>query len=228
VATVALVGYTNAGKSCLFNRLTGSELMVQDQLFATLDPTLRQISIDPMGTVIIADTVGFIRELPHELVTAFHATLEEVVFAQVLLHVIDVTDPQRQHHQEAVKQVLAELEADQIPQILVYNKSDLNDEWVPHIERDQHGVAVAVWVSAKTGAGIELLLQVLSERLAPTRFSEQISLNATQAKLRAQLYDMKAVKSEQIDADNGNWILDIELDATDYQRMAHHWCSVDQ
>lgn len=163
--TLSLIGYTNAGKSTLFNRLTQSEVYVADQLFATLDPTLRRILLPEIGTVILADTVGFIRDLPHDLIEAFHATLEETLQADLLLHVIDVSNPERQLYIEAVIQVLKKIGADDVPCLQVYNKLDLMEEVAPHIDRDASGKPTRVWVSAQTGAGMQELKMAIAELL---------------------------------------------------------------
>jgi len=167
--TVSLVGYTNAGKSTLFNRLARADVYVADQLFATLDPTLRRIHLPARGTLILADTVGFIRDLPHDLVNAFHATLEETLQADLLLHVIDTHSASREQYQADVQHVLQQIGADQVPQLLVFNKLDLLPEQKPRIGRDDQGKPIHVWLSASTGAGIDLLQQALLELLpAPT------------------------------------------------------------
>src|SRR5690606_7628550 len=151
IPTVALVGYTNAGKSTLFNRLTGAEVYAADQLFATLDPTLRRVDIPDAGSLILADTVGFIRHLPHDLVVAFNATLEEVAQADLLLHVIDASDPERVAHIEQVNDVLAQIGAKSVPCLLVMNKIDLIPELAPRLDRDDEGVAKQVYLSVQNG-----------------------------------------------------------------------------
>lgn len=166
IPSISLIGYTNAGKSTLFNRLTRSDVYVADQLFATLDPTLRRISFPQTGTVILADTVGFIRDLPHDLVNAFHATLEETLQATLLLHVIDAKNIDRQHYMDEVQKVLAQIGAENIPQLQVFNKLDLLPSQVPRIDRDANGHPIRVWLSASTGAGLSLLHEALEELLA--------------------------------------------------------------
>ena len=161
IPTVSLVGYTNAGKSTLFNQLTDAEVYAADQLFATLDPTLRKVDIEDVGSVILADTVGFIRHLPHDLVAAFKATLTETREADLQLHVIDVADPRRKENIDQVHAVLQEIEADEIPQLFVYNKIDLLDNVAPKIERDEQGKPVGVWLSAQNKIGLSLLLQAI-------------------------------------------------------------------
>src|SRR5215475_5828686 len=165
VPSVALVGYTNAGKSTLFRSVTGADAYVADQLFATLDPTVRRITLPGGTAVVAADTVGFIRDLPHELVAAFQSTLTEAREATLLLHVVDASDPRRDEHITSVNGVLAEIGADQIPQVLVYNKID-RLEIAPRVDRDSEGRAVAVWISAAQRGGLDLLHTVIAERLS--------------------------------------------------------------
>lgn len=161
IPTVALVGYTNAGKSTLFNALTGASVFSADQLFATLDPTLRRIYFPEHGPVVLADTVGFIRHLPHQLVEAFRATLEEVAKADLLLHVIDVHDPNREAHIAQVNQVLKEIQAETVPQILVYNKIDLGADLLPHVDPAYGEYPSCAWVSAEKKQGIDDLKKLM-------------------------------------------------------------------
>jgi GTP-binding protein HflX len=221
--TVSLVGYTNAGKSTLFNRITGSEVFAANQLFATLDPTLRRIALRDCGPVILADTVGFIRHLPHNLVAAFRSTLEESRVASLLLHVIDAREHERHERITQVNQVLREIDADDVPQIEVYNKIDLLEDHAPRIDRDADGRAQRVWVSAATGAGLDLLREAIAERLhelsnghdvaasgGAMRIRRRLHLGADAGKLRAQLYSRDVVVNEQL-SDSGGWILDVDL-----------------
>jgi GTP-binding protein HflX len=163
ILRAALVGYTNAGKSTLFNRLAGSEAYVADQLFATLDTTTRRVYVGEDATIAISDTVGFIRDLPHTLVDSFKATLEETIQADVLLHVVDTASPQRDEQIAAVNAVLAEIGAAEVPQILVYNQIDRVPGLAPEVVRDACGKILNIKVSAATGAGIDALREVLAE-----------------------------------------------------------------
>ena len=198
IPVVSLVGYTNAGKSTLFNTLTVSEVYAADQLFATLDPTLRRIDLADIGPVILADTVGFIRHLPHKLVEAFRATLEESSQADLLLHVIDAADEERESNVDQVHHVLGEIGALELPMLEVYNKIDLIDGFEPQIQRDEDGVAVRVWISAQQGLGLDLLAQAIAERLGDDIVQERIQLDYAEARLRAQFYAAGAVLGEQI------------------------------
>lgn len=201
--TVSLVGYTNAGKSTLFNRLTGAQVYVQDQLFATLDPTMRRLELPDIGGVIFADTVGFISHLPHKLVEAFRATLEEAANADLLLHVVDAFADERLHNIEQVDLVLAEIGAAELPQLRVYNKIDQLD-MAPRIDRNDQGEPVAVWVSAQTGAGTDLLLEAIAERLGEEMIIGQLLLPTTQARLRAMLYQQQAIAKETYHEDGSS------------------------
>lgn len=165
---MSLVGYTNAGKSTLFNALTTSEVYAADQLFATLDPTLRRLELADLGPIVLADTVGFIRHLPHKLVEAFRATLEESSNSDLLLHVIDAHEPERMAQIEQVLAVLGEIGADGLPMLEVYNKIDLLESMEPQIQRDEHGKPERVWLSAREGKGLELLEQAIAELLGRT------------------------------------------------------------
>lgn len=216
--TTSLVGYTNTGKSTLFNRLTGAGVYVADQPFATLDPTLRRVLLPNGMTVILADTVGFIRQLPHDLVEAFRATLEETREADLLLHVIDAQSQTKEKQIAEVNEVLLQIGAQDVPQLLVYNKIDLLDGCEPRLERTADGRPRRVWVSAVTGAGIDLLQQALIELLEHSVICREVSVPANNGRLRAALYALKAVTGEQIDAE-GNWLLNVRLAPADYARL---------
>lgn len=218
VPTLSLVGYTNAGKSTLFNALTQSGVYAADQLFATLDPTLRKLQLDDVGPVILADTVGFIRHLPHDLVAAFKATLEETREASLLLHVVDAADERASENTEQVQAVLKEIEADEVPVLMVYNKLDKLDDVAPRIDRDDEGLPKAVWLSAQRNEGLSLLLQALSERLAEQIVAVTLVLPPENGKLRAALFSLNAVVGEQID-EQGNWHLAVRLPERDWQRL---------
>jgi GTP-binding protein HflX len=179
--SISLVGYTNAGKSTLFNALTRAGAYAADRLFATLDTTTRRIYLPALGAVTVSDTVGFIHGLPHTLVAAFRATLEETVHADLLLHVVDASSPVRERQIEEVNQVLAEIGAESIPQLLVWNKIDLNGA-PPGIDRDDCGSIVRVRLSARTGAGVDALRQALAEAAAPKAESRRLTAEAEHTK----------------------------------------------
>ena len=188
IPTVSLVGYTNAGKSSLFNALTNASVYAADQLFATLDPTLRRIQLANIGPVVLADTVGFIAHLPHRLVDAFKATLEETLRAHLLLHVVDAADTERERNMYEVQEVLSEIGADKIPCLQVFNKLDLLEQ-PARIDRDADGMPQRVWVSAATGEGTELLREAVVELLAHDMVAEEVLLEPAQGGLRAALYE---------------------------------------
>lgn len=214
---VALVGYTNAGKSTLFNRLTASGVMARDQLFATLDPTVRRIEDLPGSALLLSDTVGFIRDLPHELVAAFRATLEETLSASLVVHLIDGASPDRGRHQAVVEDVLNDIGASGIEQLRVFNKVDMTDR-SPGLERDENGQVKAVWVSAQTGAGMEALKRALVERVGEGRVHRWIELGPQTPRLRAALFELGAVIQERID-DRGQCHLEVELDRRDVRSL---------
>ena len=216
---VSLVGYTNAGKSTLFNALTDSSVYAADQLFATLDPTLRRFDFQDIGPVVMADTVGFIRHLPHKLVEAFRATLEETRQADLLLHIIDSHDPERLDNIEQVHLVLNEIEAQDVPILQVFNKIDLLEGVEPKIQRDESGKPVRVWLSAVSGEGLDLLQQAISELLADDMLEGRLSLEPSQGKVRSRLYELGAIRKEEY-AEGGQLILDIRMPRNDFDRLA--------
>src|SRR5690606_5693672 len=193
IPTVSLVGYTNAGKSTLFNRITESQVYAADQLFATLDPTLRKLELSDVGSIILADTVGFIRHLPHELVAAFKATLQETQEADLLLHVIDVADERQAENMQQVQDVLHEIGADEIPQLLICNKIDKLADGTARIDTNDEGLPIRVWLSAQTGDGIDLLQEALVQRLRRSMVDVSSRIPPSMGKLRGKLYAMKSV-----------------------------------
>jgi len=218
IPTISLVGYTNAGKSSLFNQLTSAEMYAANQLFATLDLTLRRITLPNYGLAVIADTVGFISHLPHQLVKAFQATLEETASANLLLHVVDAEDEGHAILREQVNNVLVEIGADSVAQLEIFNKIDLISGVEPHIQRDQDGKPTRVWLSAKTGAGLELLRDAISELLAGTFLVETLIIKPEHARLRSQLYESGFIESEEIE-ESGVWKLRVRLPKDDLERI---------
>jgi GTPase len=218
IPAVSLVGYTNAGKSTLFNSITNANVIAQDQLFATLDPTMRRIELDGVGAAILADTVGFISHLPHRLVEAFRATLEEAANSDLLLHIVDAASEDRARNMEQVQIVLAEIGADQIPQLCVYNKIDLMSNTPPRIDRNDQGKPVAVWLSAQNKSGIDLLHQALAELLGEKIFNGEVVLESRMGSLRARFHRANAVVSERF-MDDGRCVLVLRLPDADLNRI---------
>ena len=218
IPTVSLVGYTNAGKSTLFNRVTGSDVYAENQLFATLDPTMRRIELADIGAVIMADTVGFISHLPHKLVEAFRATLEEAANSTLLLHVIDAAADERIRNIEQVELVLKEIGADDLPQLKIFNKIDLLSDVSQRIDRDDAGKPVAVWLSAQTGLGCELLDQALSELLGTEMVIGQLLLSPQDGRLRAALFAQQAISEESF-RDDGVCVANLRVPKSDLLRI---------
>lgn len=218
IPTLSLVGYTNAGKSTLFNQITKADVYAADQLFATLDPTLRKINVEDVGRAILADTVGFIRHLPHDLVAAFKATLTETREAELLLHVIDISDDRRTENIEQVEEVLKEIDAGEVPKLLICNKIDALENIQPRIDRDDTGLPIRVWLSAQKGIGIELLFQALSERLGKQIIKHSLRLPASEGKLRSVFYQLNCIEEEFYD-DNGDCLLKVKLPAREWNRL---------
>lgn len=208
--SVSLVGYTNAGKSTLFNALTGADVFTADQLFATLDPTLRRFELDNGQVVVLADTVGFIRHLPHDLVAAFRSTLQEACQADLLLHVIDASSEERIEMMDQVNDVLREIGADKITQIEVYNKIDLLEGVLPGIDRDEDGKPRRVWLSALSNEGLPNIAKILEDYFGRLTEKIEIHLRASQAREHARLFEHAKVLKDEPD-EEGGWNMIVEL-----------------
>ena len=221
IPTVALVGYTNAGKSTLFNRLTGSDAYAADQLFATLDPTVRRLDLPDARYALLADTVGFVRDLPHELVAAFRSTLQEAREASVLLHVIDAADPHRSERIAQVNAVLAEVDAGDLPQIEIFNKVDLLAE-APHIDLDEEGNARRVWLSAHSGTGVDLLIDSIARFLGPELVHRHVVLQPQDGRARARFFEAGAVIAEKV-LPSGETDLEVSMP----RRAFEHLCRIE-
>ena len=218
IPSVSIVGYTNAGKSTMFNTITNADVYAADQMFAKLDPTLRRMPVAGLGEVVLVDTVGFIRHLPHKLIEAFKATLQETREADLLLHVIDGADDDRQANMEQVEIVLKEIEALDRPVLQVFNKIDLLPGQSPRIDRDESGLPWRVWVSAKNDQGMELISQAIGELLSQSVFEEVLELTPKDGQLRSLLYAQHAVVNETV-GENGNILMDVRLEKDDLQML---------
>lgn len=218
VPVISLVGYTNAGKSTLFNRMTGADVQTADQLFATLDPTLRRVETASGRNIILTDTVGFIRDLPHDLVESFQATLEEVREADLLIHVIDVDHEQRQQRIDDVNKVIDLIDASDVPQIEVYNKIDNYPEQTARIEKSDDNSNTRIWLSAHTGAGLDLLLECIDQHIRQSTCPHYLNLPVTAGQLRAKLFDLGAVRHED-ENEAGGWTMEVELEEFRLQKL---------
>lgn len=206
IPTVALAGYTNSGKSTLFNALTDATVYAKDQLFATLDPTWRRLLCDGPQTILLADTVGFVSDLPHELVEAFKSTLEETAYADLLLHVIDVADQDHLDREAVVEEVLEDIGAKDVPIIRVYNKIDLREDMPAQIRTDSEGRIEVVFCSALTGAGLDLLRETIVAHFRSAQISGWLRLEPEDGALRAALYEEQSVVEELIQEDGSQWL----------------------
>jgi GTP-binding protein HflX len=218
IPTVSLVGYTNAGKSTLFNTITDAGVYAADQLFATLDPTLRKVELAEVGSAILADTVGFIRHLPHDLIAAFKATLQETQEADLLLHVVDYADVQYRENMAQVNEVLTEIGADDVPQLIICNKIDRLESVEAKIDRDDEGRPIRVWVSAQNGQGIDLLKKALTECLRTSMVTYTLRIPPSEGRLRGMLYELNCI-TEQSYSEQGDWMVDITMLTADWHRI---------
>ncbi len=216
--TISLVGYTNAGKSTLFNQITDAAVFAEDQLFATLDTTMRRIGLDELGAAVLADTVGFISNLPHRLIESFRATLEEAASADLLLHIVDFVDDERERNIDQVNDVLSEIGASELPTLMVYNKIDLVDGYRPKISRDASGKPIGVWVSAQENIGLDYLFDAIVELLAENVVHAQIVIKPEQGRVRAKLFEQNAILAETFLPD-GSSALEIRLPETDLKKL---------
>jgi GTP-binding protein HflX len=216
--TVSLVGYTNAGKSTLFNQFTKSSVYAADQLFATLDPTLRRVDLPKNQSIVLADTVGFISDLPHDLVEAFHATLLETREADLLLHVIDAHTENRAKHIHEVNNVLEQVDALETPQLMVYNKVDLLEGQNPRIERDDAGNIIRVWLSAINNQGLDLLAEAIAEIVATDQVQAWLKIPPEQGQWRSVLFSAVSIQEETF-TEQGDWLINIETSRREYEKL---------
>lgn len=219
IPTISLVGYTNAGKSTLFNALTESKVGTANQLFATLDPTVRRIDVPLLGPVVLSDTVGFIRHLPHQLIEAFKATLEETRQADLLLHVVDIANPEYEKQMEQVNKTLQQIGIDDTPVLCVYNKIDkLEYEQSPRIDWNKSNQAERVWLSAYKELGLDLLIESLRSHLSHELVNCCVKLSPNEGDIRSKLYELDVVNRENI-TDEGEFLLEIEIQRHHYHQL---------
>ena len=207
---ISLVGYTNAGKSTLFNRLTNANVYADDKLFATLDSTIRRVILPAAGEAVIADTVGFIQDLPHELVEAFKSTLEETRQANVLLHVVDASDANNRDKIEQVEDIIEQIDAQNIPTIIVMNKIDEIGDFSPRVDKDNDGNIYRVWLSAHSGEGIDLIYNALSQSLSGMMTCARIQLDVQSAFIRSEIHKIGFIEKEIMN-EFGQWLLEINV-----------------
>ena len=207
---ISLVGYTNAGKSTLFNRLTNANVYADDKLFATLDSTIRRVILPAAGEAVIADTVGFIQDLPHELVEAFKSTLEETRQANVLLHVVDASDANNRDKIEQVEGIIEQIDAQNIPSIIVMNKIDEIGDFSPRVDKDNDGNIYRVWLSAHSGEGIDLIYKALSQSLSGMMTCARIQLDVQSAFIRSEIHKIGFIEKEIMN-EFGQWLLEINV-----------------
>ena len=215
---ISLAGYTNAGKSTLFNLLTKAQVYADDKLFATLDSTIRRVMLPASGEAVIADTVGFIQDLPHELIEAFKSTLEETRQANVLLHVVDASDQNSRDKIEQVEKIIEQIDAKEIPTIIVMNKIDGMNDFLPRIDKDNDGKIYRVWLSAQTGDGVELLYEALSQSLSGMMTSASIKLDVQSAYIRSEIHKVGFIKKEIMN-EFGQWLLEINVTSHYLERL---------
>ena len=219
IPVITIVGYTNAGKSTLFNQMTTADVYAEDRLFATLDSTLRRVHLPGAGKVIFADTVGFIRHIPHDLVTAFRSTLEETREADLLVHLVDASDEHREEKIKDVYDVIEEVGAQDVPQLLVFNKIDQLDPLVePKVDYDEQGTPVRVWVSAQDGSGIDQLLHSVASFFKGDFVKVALTLSVNAGKQRAELYTLGTILSEGFD-DQGNSLFEMSLTSLEWDSI---------